>query len=227
MKQKRCPSKDEIIRFFEEGAAEGREQEFLSHVLSCPECLTVFEATREIRSRGEEILWGLEGLDLRSRETRKRLQKRARREIAHLRGSRRRKKRASLRWVGIPAIGAALVLLILFAIIPSVKTSGHGDVERNGEATEIGLLQPRGSVSRAALSFRWTSRPEVRSCRLEIYDRSLEPVYQAGPLGGDFFLLPEGALALIRKNEVYFWKIVATLQDNQPVESDFAKFIAH
>jgi hypothetical protein len=227
MKQKRCPSKEEFIRFFEGGGAERREQELLSHVLSCPECLTVFEATREIRSQGEEILWGLEGLDLRSRETRKRLQKSARREIARLRESRRRKKGAFLRWVGIPAIGAALVLLTLFAIIPSVTTSGHGDLERNGSPMEIELLQPRGAVPLSTLSFKWTPRPSVQSYHLEIYDRSLEPVYQAGPLGGDCYLIPDGALALIRKNEVYYWKIVATLQDNQQVESDFAKFVAH
>jgi len=100
-------------------------------------------------------------------------------------------------------------------------------MERNAPATEIALVQPRGTIGRDGLTFKWTSGPDVRSCRLEIYDRSLEPVYRSGPLDANAYSLPAGALAGIRKDEVYFWKVVATLKDEQPVESEFAKFIAH
>jgi hypothetical protein len=225
MKLKRCPSKDEIIGFFETTAPSGDGRKLRVHVLSCPECLAVFEAAKEIQSQSLGILRGLDGLDLHSREARDRLRKKARQEILLLRRSRRPKRRNSLRWISVPAVGAALALLAVFVIVPNIGTRRTSGLERNVSPLEIGLLRPRGTIPASALSFKWTRRPEVQSYRLEIYDRSLEPVYQSGPLSSDTFSPPEDAAALIRKNEVYFWKIVAVFKDNQTIESEFARFI--
>ena len=225
MTLKMCPSTDEIIRFFEETASEGEGRKLLAHVLSCPECLAVFEAAKEIRSQSQEILRGLDGLDLQSREARDRLRKKARREILLLRRSRRPKRRNSFRWIGIPAVGTALALLIMFVIVPNIGTRRTSGLERNVSPMEIGLLRPKGTIPASALSFAWTPPPEVRSFRLEIYDRSLEPVYQSGPLSSDRFSLPQEAAGLLRKNEVYFWKIIAVVKDDQTIESEFARFI--
>jgi len=225
MKLRRCPSKGEIIRFFEETATEGDGRRLLAHVLSCPECRAVFEAAKEIRSQSQGILSGLDGLDLQSRETRHRLREEARQEILRLRRSRRPKRRKALRWIGVPAIGAALALLAMFVIVPNIGTHRTSALERNVSPLEIGLLRPRGTIPTSALSFQWTRQAEAQSYRLEIYDRTLEPVYQSGPLSADGFSLPGDAAALIRKNEVYFWKIVAVLKDSQTIQSEFAKFI--
>lgn len=225
MKLKRCPSKDEIIRFFEKTAPEGDGRKLFAHVLSCPECLAVFEAAKEILSQSQGILSGLDGLDLHGREARNRLRKKARQEILLFRRSRRPKRRNSLRWIGVPAVGAALALLAVFVIAPNIGTRRTSGLERNISPLEIGLLRPRGTIPVSALIFKWTRRPEAQSYRLEIYDRSLEPVYQSGPLRSDTFSPPADAAALIRKNEVYFWKIVAVFKDNQTIESEFARFI--
>lgn len=225
MKFRRCPSKDEIIRFFEETATEGDGRRLLAHVLSCPECQAVFEAAQEIRSQSPGILSGLDGLDLRGRETRNRLREEARREILSLRRGRRPKRRKAFRWIGVPAVGAALALLAMFVIVPNIRTHRPSALERNVSPLEIGLLRPRGTIPASALNFQWTRQPEARSYRLEIYDRTLEPVYQSGPLSADAFSLPGDAAALIRKNEVYFWKIVAAFKDSQTIQSGFAKFI--
>ncbi len=225
MTLKRCLSNDEIIRFFEETASERKGRRLLAHVLSCPECLAVFEAVQDIRSQSQEILRGLDGLDLQSREVRNRLRKKARQEILLLRRSRRPKRPNSFRWIGVPAVGAALALLTMFVIVPNIGTHRTSGLERNASPMEIGLLRPRGTIPASALSFKWTRRPEVQSYRLEIYDRSLEPVYQSGLLSSDTFSLPEDAAALLGKNEVYFWKIIALFKDNQTIESEFARFI--
>ena len=225
MKLKGCPSKDEIIRFFEETAAEGDGGSFPDHARSCPECRVVFEAVREIRSQSPGILSGLEGLDLGSREARSRLREEARREILGLRRNRRPKRLNAFRWLGIPAVGAAMALLAIFVIVPNIGTHRTSALERNGSPLEIGLLRPRGAVPASALTFEWTRQPEARSYRLEIYDRTLEPVYRSGPLDGDAFSLPGDAAALIRRNEVYFWKIVADFKDSPTIQSGFAKFI--
>ncbi len=225
MKLKRCPSKDEIIRFFENAAPEGEGGDLLAHVRSCPECLTVFEAAKEIQSQSQGILRGLDGLDLNSREARNRLGKKARLEILLLRRNQRSKRRNSLRWVSVPAIGAALAFLAVFVIVPNIGTRRTSGLERNVSPLDIGLLRPRGTIPASALSFKWTRRPEVQSYRLEIYDRSLDPVYQSDPLSSDTFSLPQSVAGLLRKNEAYFWKIIAIFKDNQTIESEFARFI--
>ncbi len=223
--RRRCPSKGDIIRYFEGAAAEVQAKRLLAHVLSCPECMTVFEAAQEIRSQSGEILGGLEGFEERGREARERLRDRARREILLLRRRRRSRRRTSLRRLLIPAVGAALVLLTVWIIAPSSGTRLTSVLERDGSPLEIGLLRPRGAVPRSALTFEWTRRPEAQSYRLEIYDRELESVYQSGPLGGGAYPLSGDASALLRTNEAYFWKIVAISKDGRTIGSEFAKFV--
>ncbi len=225
MELRKCPSKGAIVRFFEDTASERDGRRLLDHVRSCPECRTVFDAVREIRSRSGEILGGLEGLDLRGPGTRRRLRDEARREILRLRGIRRPKRRQALRWIGLPAVGAALALIAWFAVVPNIGTRRTNALERNVSPLEIGLLRPRGTVPASALTFAWTPQPGARSYSLEIFDRTLEPVYLSGPIGAAAFSLPEDAAALIRKDEVYFWKIVAAFDDSRTIQSEFAKFV--
>ena len=223
--RQRCPSKDEIIRFFEGPVSEADGRRLLAHVRSCPECRTVLEAAQEIRSQSVGVLGGLDGLDLRSPETRDRLRDAARREIHRLRNTGRSKRRTAPRWIAVPAVGAALALLAVFVIAPNVGTRRTSPVERNGSPLEIGLLRPRGTIPAAALSFQWTPQPEARSYRLEIYDRTLEPVYESGPLDAPGFSLPGEVAASLRKSEVYFWKVVAVFKDSRTIESEFARFV--
>lgn len=225
MKLKRCPSKNKIIRFFEETASEEEGRKVLAHVLTCPECLAVFEAAKEIRSQSQRILQGLDGPDFRSRETRDRLRNMAGQEIRLLRRDRRLKRRNALRWIGIPAAGAATVLLTIFVIAPAIRTHRESALERNLSLLKIDLLQPKGTIPASALRFKWTSQPEIQSYRLEIYDYSLELVYQSGPVLSDNLTLPANVMTTILKDRIYFWKIVGNLKDNQTIESEFARLM--
>ena len=64
----------------------------------------------------------------------------------------------------------------------------------------------------------------ARTYRLEIYDRTLEPVYQSAPLTQDRIALPAGPLSSLERGAVYFWKVVVTLENGQTIESEFAAF---
>lgn len=224
MKIRRCPSKADIIRYFEGALADTQAKRLLAHVVSCPECMTVFEAAQEIRSRSGEILDGLERLGEQGCEARDRLRDRARQEVILLRKSRRPRRLSSYRRLLIPAVGTVLALLAAWAIIPSAGPRLTSSVERDGSPLELGLLRPRGAVPRSALTFEWTARPEAQSYRLQIYDRALEPVYQSGPLGADPYPLAGDAAALLRTDGVYFWKIAAVYKDGRTIASEFAKF---
>jgi hypothetical protein len=221
----KCPSREAIIRFFEERTSQRERWKFLSHVLSCPTCLPVFEAAEEIKSQSQEILRGLEGVELTSREARDRLRKLSRQEILLLRRGRRGKRGSALRWLSISAAGVSLALLVIFAVVPMIRTQKAPPIERTFSALEINLLQPKGTIPASALTFAWTPLPEVQSYRLEIYDQSLEPVYSSGPLSSNQAFLPQDAISRIQRDRLYFWKIVAVLKaDRSIIQSEFGKF---
>jgi hypothetical protein len=221
----RCPSKRQILRFFEGKISENDKAVILRHVLSCRECLTVFEATAEVHVQGREILRALDGLDLRSPEADARLRKLAVAEIRSVKLARKPHARAKVVRIGLPATAAGLVLLVALFLVPRIRRPGPNGVERKTSPLEIALIEPRGAAFDGPLTFRWTPVPEVVSYRLEIYDRTLEPLYESGPLAADELTPAAGALPDLRKGEIYFWKVVGVLRDNQTIESEFSKFI--
>lgn len=221
----RCPSKAEIVRYLEgEGPRNGSSRELLDHVASCPDCRVVFEAALEIGSKAGSVLRDLEALDLANPGTTRRVRAQARREIRLLRAKKRRAWLGRRRWLAIPATGAALALAALF-LVPGghrAQTSGR---ERGPAASEIGLVQPRGTVSARELDFRWTHESGARSCRLEIFDQALGAVYESGPVAQDHFALPAGVRGALDRGAVYFWKVVLMLNDGRTIESEFAAFV--
>ena len=224
MRSRACPSRESLVNLFEERVSEREGWRLLTHIVDCPECLAVFESIKEIRAESQGILRTLDGLDLQSREARRRLRRLASQEIRSLRKGRRLQRRKAFRRVGVPAAVAAAVLLAALFIGPALWKHRESSVERSPMAPEIDLLEPRGAVAASALTFRWTSRPEVRSYTVEIYDQSLEPVFQSGPLRSASLAVPPDVAAGMTRGRTYFWKIVGLLGDNLTVESEFAKF---
>jgi hypothetical protein len=223
MTVEKCPSREDIVHYLEAGEAGPASRRGLhDHIAACPDCRAVFEAVREIQFQAGTILQGLDGLDLGSAEARRRFRTQARREIRLLRG--RGRRRVDRRWFAIPAVGVALALAAAFFVAPALLQKRPGTVERDVAPSEVDLLRPRGTVPGAAVNFQWTVGPEARSRRLEIYDRALEPVYRSAPLTEDRLSLPASALSSLRRGDVYFWKVVVTLKNDQLVESEFAAF---
>jgi hypothetical protein len=217
-----CPLKSDLLDLFTETIPGAKREEILDHVLRCPECRNVVSAIWEIQSEEDEILRPIEDLEF-SPEMIKRLQGRARGEVHRIRQRRRPEKRRALRWIGIPATGAAMVLLMVFVITNNGRLR-HQEVERHAPSAKISLLQPKGRLSPKAPVFSWSRSDDVESCTLAIYDRNLNLVIQTGPGASEKLVLSETALASMKKGNVYFWKIVATLKGGQTIESEFAKF---
>jgi hypothetical protein len=224
MTSRRCLSREEIIRLFEGRLPAGREKGLLDHVLICGECRIVFEAMAEIHSRSKDILQGLEGINLGSREARAKLQALARQELRAIRAG-RRTGIWTRRWLAVPAVGTVLTLLIVFVVIPGLRTGPAPVAERNAGGIEIGLVQLRPASSSAPVDFRWTELPGVRTYRVDIYDRTLEPVHRSPALTDARYTLTAEASSTLEKGAVYFWKVTATLENGKTVESEFGKLL--
>jgi hypothetical protein len=224
MTSKRCPSREEIIRLFEDQLPADGEKRLLDHVLACGECRIVFEAIAEVHSRSKDLLQGLEGLDLGSREARVKLQTLARRELRAIRAG-RGTGFWTRRWLAVPAVSAVLALLIAFVVLPGLRTGPAPGAERNAGGIEIGLMQIKPASSSAPVDFRWTGLPVARGYRLDVYDRTLEPVHRSPALTDARYTLPAEASSTLEKGAVYFWKVTATLEDGKTVESEFGKLL--
>ena len=224
MSSKRCPSREEIIRFFEGSAPEERKKKLLDHALVCPDCRVIFDAAIELQRASQNILRELERADLGSPEARDRLRTQARRELRALRGERRPGAWAR-RWLAVPAAGAVLALFVAFVMVPGLRKGRAPAAERNAAGIEIGLIAPRGSNAAVSGDFRWTGIPGVRTYRLEIFDQTLEPIHQSPPLVEAQYTPPSVATGALRKGSVYFWKITASMEDGRTVESEFGRFV--
>jgi hypothetical protein len=219
-----CPSREEIIRFIEGDAPEEHKKKFLDHVLVCPECRVILDASVELQEAGQDILRDLERLDLGSPEARKKLRTCARRELRALRGG-RRPGVWTRRWLAVPAAGAVLALFVVLGILPGLRKGQGPMAERNAAGIEIGLITPRGSNAAEPGDFRWTRIPGVRTYRLDIYDQTLEPIHQSPSLVGAHYTPPSAVTGTLRKGSVYFWKITALMEDGRTVESEFGRFV--
>jgi hypothetical protein len=220
---RKCPSKAEIIRYLEtEGAGKGRPWGLLEHIAKCPRCRIVLEASLEVASRANGILKDLEGLELGDPQTVERLRGQARREIRLLQNKGRRGYR---RWLAVPVAGAVLVLVVALLLVPGRPPGAKGGMERGSLISEIGLLRPKGTVPYRQLKFQWTRNPGILSCRLEIYDQVLNPIYQSAVLAQDSYALPVSALDSLHRGVTYFWKVIGTLKNGRILESEFASFV--
>ena len=218
-----CPSKADIIGFFEQTLSDADDRRVLDHMLRCPDCRTVFSAAAEICQSGRGILREFDGKVL-DRDARRILKGSARREVELLR--RGRGVRAVFpRWAVIPAAAVGLVIAVMIFLKPLSGPRPLVDIERRAPAEDIRLVAPRGTVSAAGLDFRWTPVAGAREYHLEIYDRALDPVFISGVIRTESLALPASGAAVLRDGLTYFWKVVTTVKDGRTVDSEFAKFV--
>jgi hypothetical protein len=99
------------------------------------------------------------------------------------------------------------------------------DRERGRQPGQIQLIFPvRGERTRMPLVFRWEGTPRAEYYLLEIFDRSLLPLWKSPRIEGLLYELPSEAADIVKKNELYFWTITACLTDGTKMESSLEEF---
>jgi hypothetical protein len=130
-----------------------------------------------------------------------------------------------LRIPALPAISAALGLIILISAVLFYKGPRKEAGERSFLPWQIELLQPKGSAQTSRLVFRWQPLRGAESYSLEVFDKGLDLAYERSGIVEESIVLPVQIALGLKKGEVYFWRIKAVLSNDQVVESDFSKFI--
>ena len=217
-----CPTKKKLTRAFEGRLSTRAQFRLLDHIYGCSRCKPEFDALRQVWSQSRELLSPLENIDW-SEASRRRLCQLASQEAQGIRGP--RQGRVSFWKAAFPAVSAALGLIILISAVLFHKGPGKEAGERSFLPWQIDLLQPKGSALRASLVFRWHPLRRAESYGLEVFDKGLDLVYERSGIAEESIVFPVQTALGLKKGEVYFWRIKATLKDNQVIESDFSKFI--
>ncbi|MFQ6081912.1 MAG: anti-sigma factor family protein [Candidatus Aminicenantia bacterium] len=223
-KKKGCCEKEALIKAFLNEISVQEKFELLDHISVCPECSSYFEALREIWTKEKDILGALDRIEFTEEDT-EQLKKLAKQEIRKLKSQAREEKRPIFYGKKIlAAVTGAAFIIVIISIFVLLKGPREIELERKTNQWNIELIEPRGEINKSFLMFNWTPVKGVRNYTLEILDRGLETFYQAKQIKAESFRLPEEVFKRLEKGEIYFWKVVAELENNQKIESDFGKF---
>ena len=196
----------------------------LNHLCACSECQFEFHVLREVSIPGKVLTRDLATL-AGNRQNLASLTKLAQNEIERLKSRTRTERKSfwpSKRWaVGIS--GAVVVLGTILSLTLLRRTPEYG-VERNMSPLGITLLKPQGQVPFSHLVFNWTIQEKVKYYSLEILDQGLQTVYGVDLIREDIFSLPDEILRRLKSGDIYFWKITATTENDERIESNLAKF---
>ena len=122
---------------------------------------------------------------------------------------------------------ATLAGLIGLAILTlSVIKLSDRPVIRGTAGTQIRLISPKQGASLAAkdIKFKWAAVPQAVRYTVELFDKSLEKVWQSGPVSDAGTELPAEARGVVLEGETYFWRVTAVLEDGREPVSKMAEF---
>ena len=227
-----CPSEDAILKSFTTEMTEEEKFRIIDHVAGCSACRSQFEAAREILKGAKALAGELEGQSLSSDETAALYQKAAE-KIRELRGRPQIEKKPSLygrlrmfflqyRYASVAA-GLFVAALATWLVLKSPQAGREG-IMRGTEGFAIMLEAPRGIQAEVPAHFRWRSPWPGGECEVRVLDEKLDVIWTSGKVLATSLEFPASLQGLIKKNSVYYWKVIAYLDDGRINESDLQEF---
>jgi hypothetical protein len=133
------------------------------------------------------------------------------------------KARSRWSWAAASLFAGILMIAILLGIKSMIKVPGVG--ERGRLPGQIHLIFPvRGQAAKMPLIFRWEKTPRAEYYELEIFDKSLLPLWKSSRIEMTQLAFPVESASQMVINEVYFWTVTAWLTDGTKRESPLEEF---
>jgi hypothetical protein len=121
-------------------------------------------------------------------------------------------------------IFVATIAGLIFVGVKSLLMNPEQE-ERGRVPGQIHLVSPvQGQKVQIPFMFRWEGTPRAEYYSLEIFEKTLLPLWKSPRVEGLQYELPPEARRLIIKGEVYFWTITAWLKDGMKRESPLEEF---
>lgn len=192
-----CPPPDDLVRLVTGEAGRKERRRTLDHVAGCGECAQILKSLLRLSDEVDRIIGKPE--------------------------PRRKPKLIPGRRAALAALaGLAGLLVVTYAVIRLTERP----VVRGTTGAEVRLVSPKtgAALAGADIELRWEAVPRTAGYRVELFDRSLAKLWGSAALTEVRLRLPAEARATLHEGETYFWRVTATLDDDQELQSKLAEF---
>jgi len=118
-------------------------------------------------------------------------------------------------------LGLSLIVSSFFII----RNQHENSALRHPGTGEITIIVPKRTFSLSApLIFRWLAKPGTEYYVLEIFDKSLLPVWASGKETETQLWLPAEVLTTFRPGQVFYWMITSYAFGSKTGESPLSRF---
>lgn len=218
-----CKDSNETVEVFLKETSQEKKFRLLDHIFSCPECLADFSVLKEVwkkeKSRIDTHL-------VRTLETAnsKRVKAVAKTELRALKQAQKSRKSRLFSPMNIASVTAMLIAAVLTIYVATHYRADQTPLEREVGSEAFRIIEPEGAIKTLSILFRWSPVKDAREYTIEVLDNGLETIYRKEGILLPSFALPDKIFTQLRVSQTYFWKVVAMLDNEKRVESEFGKF---
>ena len=218
-----CVKTDPTAKVFLKETSREEKFKLLDHIFSCPECLEEFNVLREVWAKENSLIDAdlTQKLEQTEMVQVKSISKKA---VKALKREKRSRKRYHLTPKIITAAAAVLVAAVLIIYVAMQNRPEQIPLEREVGSEIFRTIEPEGEISSLPILFRWSPVQGAREYTIEVLDKGLEVVYRKEGIQVASFALPDKIYSQLQVSQTYFWKVIATLDDEKSIESEMGKF---
>jgi hypothetical protein len=197
-----CPPVEDLREVFEDTTPQAAKDEIVDHISACSDCAREFEFIREVRANEKELAAGIWALT--------------------------RHRRPPIQFLSRPLQSYALGMVMIAIVISGIIVFKHDRAQDEGRSRSTTIpeaLAPSGHVEALPpLTFRW--KPVIRAVSyvVEIYDESLQPVWESPPVSTTAATLPDPITETLLGDKNYYWSVLALDSEGKIGESRFEAF---
>ena len=197
-----CPSAESIFNVFEKSISLSEKEKVIDHITNCCYCLREFELFLDFYRQEEAAIGNVAN--------------------AKLLLSPRFKTPHLWRWATASLFAVGLAVAVLWGVRSLLRAP---EEERGRLPGQIQLIFPvRGQEVRAPWNFSWERIPGAEYYLLEIFDKSLLPLWKSPRIEAPNYRIPAESANIIQANDVYFWTVTACLVDGTKREAPLEEF---
>ena len=204
-----CPTPEDLVRLVTQGARRKARARIMEHVSNCADCARVLQSVLRLSGEIDRLTGKAEAARSLPRD-----------EVLG------KKEQLRLLWGRRNAVAILAGLIGVSIITFSVIRLSDRSVVRGTAGLRIRLLSPKQGASYRAeeIKFKWEAVPEAAGYDVELFNESLEKVWQSGPISDAGTELPAEARGIMTAGETYFWRVTAVLTDGKELASRLAEF---
>jgi len=222
-RKRSCHNKDTTVKVFLKETGQEEKFRLLDHIFSCPECLAEFNMLKEVWKK-ENSLIDTELAQILEKTKAVQVKSIAKKELRALIHTKKSRKSMLFSPMNIAATAAVLIAVVLTIYVTTHNRPEQIPLERELGSETFRAIEPEGAIDNLPILFRWTPVKGAREYTIEVLDSGLEMIYRKEGILVPSFALPDQIYIQLQVSKTYFWKVIATLDSEKSIESEFGKF---